>query len=135
MMFFPRPNYHLNETDQCKKSDWKTLGHHRETNPAADLIGVVRTGHKEEQPRKRIPCREGNPPQPGAFSFQIAQCYMDGEITSFTDQKHNHREADLLLSIRGRSVQRVIDVVRDPRCKPPVVEAVLYDTLQRHRPV
>lgn len=134
-MFFLGPNGHLYETDQCEESDWETLGHHRETDPAADLVRVVRTRHKEKQPGERISCWEGKAPQPGTFSFQIIQCYMDGEITGFTDQKHDHGEDDLLFSIRGRSVQRVIDVVRQPRRKPPVVQAVLYYTLQRHCPV
>lgn len=134
-MFPLRPHRHLDEAHQREEGHGQTLGHQSEAQPRAQLISVVGAGDQQEDPGKGVFSRIRDLPGLRSWWSEISQGDVDGEVSDLTEQEHDEGQSDLLLSIDGWRVQRVVDVIRHPSCKSPVVRAVLEDVSERHSPV
>lgn len=86
-MLAKRPDGHLIETGQCEQGGWQRVGHRGERHPGQNLVGVVRTGDKGEQLRKRIRGWERDAAFLRASGTQIAQRQMDTEVAKFGQLK------------------------------------------------
>lgn len=126
------PHRHLDEAHQGEEGHRQALGHQREAEPRAELVGVVGAGDQQEDPGEGVLGGVGDLPGLRARWAEIAQGNMDGEVADLTEQEDDERQSDLLLAVNGGRVQRVVDVVGHPCCKAPVVGAVLEDVAQRH---
>ena len=117
------PDGHLVGPGQSEEPGGEALGHESEGDPGPDLVGVVGAGDQIEQEGEGVPVRSGDLPDLAAGGSEVPQQDVDGEVAELTGGEGRQTGVDLELT--GASVERMVDVVRNICCKPPVVATVL----------
>lgn len=121
------PHSHLDEAHQGEEGHRQALGHQCEAKPGAQLIGVVGAGDQQEDPGEGVLGWIWNLPGLGAWWTEVPKSNVDGKVADLTEQEYDEGQSDLLLPVDGWCVQRVVDVIGHPCCKPPVVGTILED--------